>query len=190
VLRQSPVAFARNGQELKRIEGWWLSPALTGGAYQRCRNDPLVSLRFYNIVVFRPPRAPVKVAKAPFWKACQSRCQIAGGTRIEETLAGGLIIFAVGLTRRNTSPAARFFVMTTSPRARAFNSFLSCGRLAVVPGDLLADVFSHPAELSWRTCPVSSWAAVETVHSRKSCSDCASNVCIEKLNSIKVASVM
>jgi hypothetical protein len=29
-------------------------------------------------------------------------------------------------------------------------------------GDLLAEHLSHPAALSWRTCPVSSWTAVET----------------------------
>jgi hypothetical protein len=53
-------------------------------------------------------------------------------------------------------------VMTTSPGARAFISFPSCGRSAAVPIIFSRNIFSHPAALSWRTCPVSSWAAVET----------------------------
>jgi hypothetical protein len=45
-------------------------------------------------------------------------------------------------------------VMTTSPGARAFISFLSCGRSAVVPVIFSRNTFSHPAAVSWRTCPV------------------------------------
>jgi hypothetical protein len=46
--------------------------------------------------------------------------------------------------------------------ARAFISLASCGRSAVVPVIFSRNTFSHPAAFNWRTCPVSSGAAVET----------------------------
>jgi hypothetical protein len=52
--------------------------------------------------------------------------------------------------------------VTTSPGASFFSSFLSCGRSAVVPVIFSRNTFSHPAAFNWRTCPVSSRAAVET----------------------------
>jgi hypothetical protein len=55
-------------------------------------------------------------------------------------------------------------VITTSPGASFFISLSSCGLAAVVPVIFSRSMFllSHPAALSWRTCPLSSWAAVET----------------------------
>jgi hypothetical protein len=53
-------------------------------------------------------------------------------------------------------------VITTSPSASFFISARSCGRSAVVPVIFSRNTFSHPAAFNWRTCPVSSWAAVET----------------------------
>jgi hypothetical protein len=53
-------------------------------------------------------------------------------------------------------------LITTSPGARAFISLASCGRSAAVPVIFSRNTFSHPAACNWRTCPVSSWAVVET----------------------------
>jgi hypothetical protein len=46
--------------------------------------------------------------------------------------------------------------MTTSPAARAFINFLSCGRSEFVPVIFSRNTFSHPAVLSWATWPLSS----------------------------------
>jgi hypothetical protein len=46
--------------------------------------------------------------------------------------------------------------------ASAFISLASCGWSAVVPVIFSRNTFSYPAAFSWRTCPVQSWAAVET----------------------------
>jgi hypothetical protein len=50
----------------------------------------------------------------------------------------------------------------TPPGASFFISARSCGRSAVVPVIFSRNTFSHPTAFNWRTCPVSSCAAVET----------------------------
>jgi hypothetical protein len=52
--------------------------------------------------------------------------------------------------------------ITTSPGASFFISLPSCGRSAVVPVIFSRNTFPHPAAFSSLTCPLSSWAAVET----------------------------
>src|ERR1700730_11503265 len=53
-------------------------------------------------------------------------------------------------------------VITTSPGASFLINLPSGGRSAVVPVIFSRNIFLHPAALSWRTWPLSSWAAVET----------------------------